>query len=188
MNNDAGAVANIYQHQDFLLRLARLQLNNNEDAEDAVQEALMAAIHGYSGFSGQYAIRAWLTGILRHKIIDIIRYRQRFKEFKTYTDNEHFDEFDMFFTPEQSWQEEAVSTSLNPENEVARQQLLEIIDFCLTKLPFNTSQVFLLREFLGLEFIEIQHHLKFTEANLRALLYRARMRLRACVSRGWGDR
>ncbi len=104
-----------------------------------------------------------------------------------YVNNENFEEFDPFFTAEQRWQEETISTTLVPESAVAHQQLLEVIDFCLEKLPANTGKVFLLREFLGLEFVEIQKQLTLTETNLRALLYRARMRLRACVSRGWGD-
>lgn len=186
MHNNAAAISDIQQHRAFLLRLARLQLNSFEDVEDAVQETLVAAIRGYAGFSGNL-LRAWLTGILRHKIIDIIRYRQRFMQFEIYTDNETFEEFDQFFTTEQRWQEDTINTALAPENVVAHQQLLEVIDFCLEKLPSNTGKVFLLREFLGLEFSEIQQQLKFTEANLRALLYRARMRLRGCVSRGWGD-
>ncbi len=84
MCQDATAVTAITReielHRVFLLRLARLQLNNSEDAEDAVQDTMVAAIRGHAGFSGN-SLRAWLTGILRHKIIDIIRYRQRFKQF-----------------------------------------------------------------------------------------------------------
>ncbi|MEQ1598692.1 MAG: sigma-70 family RNA polymerase sigma factor [Methylotenera sp.] len=190
MYNDATEVTGISleigQYRVFLLRLARLQLNNSADAEDVVQETMMAAISGQAGFSGN-SLRAWLTGILRHKIIDIIRYHQRFKQFEVTVGNENFEEFDPFFTVEQRWQEDTISTSLVPESAVAHQQLLEVIDFCLEKLPANTGKVFLLREFLGLEFSEIQQQLTLTETNLRALLYRARMRLRGCVSRGWSD-
>jgi len=52
-------------------------------------------------------------------------------------------------------------------------------------LPANTARVFLMREFLDLDFGEIATQLGLTEGHLRVLLYRARMRLRDCVSRGW---
>src|SRR4029453_3538953 len=60
----------------YLLRVARLQLRDEALAEDVVQETLLAALSG-SGFSGKSSLRTWLTGILKHKIVDAIRKKQR---------------------------------------------------------------------------------------------------------------
>src|SRR3954466_6431003 len=56
-----------------LLRYAAVQLRDTAAAEDAVQETLLAALAGESGFAGRSNLRTWLTGILKHKIIDAMR-------------------------------------------------------------------------------------------------------------------
>ena len=61
----------------YLLRFASLQLRDAAAAEDAVQEALVAALAGESGFAGRANLRTWLTGILKHKIVDTVRRQAR---------------------------------------------------------------------------------------------------------------
>ncbi len=64
-------------HADALYAYAITRLRFQEDAEDAVQETLLAAIKSHQSFRGASADRTWLIGILRHKIIDQIRRRTR---------------------------------------------------------------------------------------------------------------
>jgi RNA polymerase sigma-70 factor (ECF subfamily) len=59
------------------MRAARLKLRDAGDVEDVVQEAMIAAWNGRAGFRGQSALRTWLVGILNHKVVDLIRERQR---------------------------------------------------------------------------------------------------------------
>ncbi|AOF82361.1 RNA polymerase sigma factor, sigma-70 family protein [Methyloversatilis sp. RAC08] len=66
------------EHRRFLLNLAALQLGSREDADDVVQDTFAAALTGLNGFSGEVPLRAWLVGILRHKIVDAIRRRVRY--------------------------------------------------------------------------------------------------------------
>src|SRR5258706_5562375 len=61
----------------YLLRYATLQLRDAAAAEDAVQEALLAALAGDANFAGLSKLRTWLTGILKHKIVDAIRRQSR---------------------------------------------------------------------------------------------------------------
>jgi RNA polymerase sigma-70 factor (ECF subfamily) len=42
-------------------------------AEDAVSEAVLAALERPAAYAGQAAMRTWLVGILKHKIVDQIR-------------------------------------------------------------------------------------------------------------------
>ncbi len=71
-----GFAADLERHRAYLLRVARLQLRDDAQAEDVVQETLLAALSG-SGFSGKSSLKTWLTGILKHKIVDAIRRKQR---------------------------------------------------------------------------------------------------------------
>ena len=56
-----------------MIAFARVQLRDAALAEDAVQEALAAALDGIDRFSGASAMKTWVFGILRNKIVDILR-------------------------------------------------------------------------------------------------------------------
>lgn len=173
------------EHRRFLLDLAALQLGSRDDADDVVQDTFAAALAGLPGFSGAVPLRAWLVGILRHKIVDAIRRRARYVRLdadEALPADER--EFDDHFSADGCWQPSALNGSC-PEATLAHRELLELIELCMQKLSPNTARVFLMREFLDLDFDEIAQRLGLTEGHLRVLLYRARMRLRDCVSRGW---
>ena len=64
-------------HGDYLYRFALARLRDTHHAEDVVQETFLAALKNNS-FNQQSSVRTWLTGILKHKIID--QQRKLFKE------------------------------------------------------------------------------------------------------------
>src|SRR3569623_1459170 len=73
-----GTIENdLAQHRTYLLRYARLQLRNDAWAEDAVSETLRAALTKPQSFGNRSQLKTWLVGILKHKVIDILRQRQR---------------------------------------------------------------------------------------------------------------
>src|SRR6185369_11901370 len=94
------------QHRGYLLRVARLQLRDEALAEDVVQETLLAALSG-SGFSGKSSLKTWLTGILKHKIVDAIRRKQREPVAASTLDDEcDIEDFDALFkTSNGAWEE-----------------------------------------------------------------------------------
>ncbi|HEY4318318.1 MAG TPA: sigma-70 family RNA polymerase sigma factor [Herbaspirillum sp.] len=182
----------IGMQQSFLLRLARLQLPSNADAEDVVQDAMIAALKGWSGFQHKSSLRSWLTGILRYKIIDAIRER-RFLSFP-YRDTEPdaagadgAADIDAQFTADDAWHPDVFVDTLCPETRLAQHQLLNIVELCMRRLPEQTARLFLMREYLGLDLAEIELNCAISAGNLRVVLYRARMRLRECTVRGWGE-
>src|SRR5882672_12666702 len=83
----------------YLLRYASLQLRDRHAAEDAVQETLLAGLAGEAGFGGRSNLRTWLTGILKHKIIDAIRRSTR----ESTAGSE--EEFDALFDEKGHWLE-----------------------------------------------------------------------------------
>jgi len=60
-----------------MLRFATLQLRDQASAEDAVQEAMLAALQGADRFGERARLKTWVFSILRNKIVDIIRRRVR---------------------------------------------------------------------------------------------------------------
>ena len=175
------------QHRGYLLRVARMQLRDEALAEDVVQETLLAALSG-SGFSGKSSLRTWLTGILKHKIVDAIRKRQReptvasaFGDIESELDIE---DFDGLFKDNGEWNARLTDWG-DPDAALNRRQFFEMMELCLEKLPPNTARVFMMREVMELETDEICKELAITANNLWVILYRARMSLRECVEQNW---
>jgi len=65
--------ARLEEHRKALMRMARLRVRSHEWAEDAVQEALIAAYQSRGSYRGRGSVRSWLRGILDHKIHDRFR-------------------------------------------------------------------------------------------------------------------
>lgn len=148
-----------------LLRFARARMRDPAQAEDAVQDALVAALESGGTFGGKSAIGTWLTGILRHKIVD--RIRRAAREGHMTTD-----------------ERELVSETGDPEAALARKVILQYLDRCLSELPPKTTQVLLLRDVIGLTTAEASKELGISTANCCVMLHRARQRLRERLSVG----
>lgn len=176
--------AQINVYRSYLLRVAMLQLRNSEVAEDVVQDTLLAALQGASGFSGRSSIKTWLTGILKHKIVDVIRRKTREPAFAAFDEECQIEDFDALFDDTGHWENPPAEWG-NPEADLSRQQFFDIMDFCLDKLPPNTARVFVMREVMELEGDEICKELTITSTNLWVILYRARLALRQCLEQHW---
>lgn len=165
----------------YLLRYASLELRNPEAAEDAVQETLLAALAAESGFQGRSNLRTWLTGILKHKIIDSIRRATRERTLDG-EDAAGVDDFDALFDETGHWRDRPQAW---PEDALQEKQFLAALEKCLSALPARTGQVFMMREHLGFETPDICKELGITATHCWVLLYRARMALRECLEKGW---
>ena len=62
-------------HRSALIRFAQRKLHDPMLAEDVVHDVFEAVISGRASFAGRSALRSWLTAILKHKIVDLIRQR-----------------------------------------------------------------------------------------------------------------
>jgi RNA polymerase sigma-70 factor (ECF subfamily) len=171
-------------HRSYLLRVAVLQLRDNDLAEDVVQDTLLAALQGATGFSGRSSLKTWLTGILKHKIVDAIRRKTREPAFASLEEECQLEDFDALFDDTGHWENPPADWG-DPESELSRQQFFDIMQFCLDKLPPNTGRVFMMREVMELTGDEICKELAITSTNLWVILYRARVALRQCLEQNW---
>ena len=177
--------AELNRHRRYLVRVAQLELRDTDAAEDVVQETLVAALAARDRFSERSSVKTWLTGILKHKIVDAIRQKQRQPVFAaTFEEETDLEEFDPMFRDNGAWDAPPASWG-DPENALSRQEFIGVIDLCLDKLPPNTARVFVMREVMELETDEICKELSITANNLWVILYRARMALRQCVEQHW---
>jgi RNA polymerase sigma-70 factor, ECF subfamily len=153
-----------------------------------VQEALVAAVAGREGFDGRSSLRTWLTSILKHKVVDAIRRRQREPLIESsLTEEVDVDDFDALFRDNGAWGAPPADWG-NPEASLGQRQFFDVLELCLERLPPNTARVFVMREVMELESEEICKELSITTNNLWVILYRARMSLRECLQQRWfGD-
>ena len=177
--------AEIETHRRYLMRVAQLQLRDRDAAQDVVQDTLVAALSGMGGFDGRSSLKTWLTGILKHKIVDAIRSKQKAPvPLATLDDEGTLDDIDALFKPNGGWQDPPADWG-DPEAALNRREFFDVMEFCLEKLPPQTGRVFMMREVMDLETDEICKELKISASNLWVILYRARMALRTCLEQHW---
>lgn len=171
-----------------MLAFAQMQLRDAALAEDAVQEAIVAALTNAGQFAGQAALKTWVFGILRNKIVDGIRQQSRTTSISAFSSDEQQldDAFDALFQENAHWRPGSAPAAWgNPEKSLSDKHFWAVFDACLTHLPENTARVFMMREFLDLDTPEICLQLDISSSNCHVILHRARTALRGCLEKGW---
>ncbi len=177
----------VSQHGDYLFRFAMVKLRDEHLAEDAVQETLLAALQGQRNFSGDSAEKTWLVGILKHKIVDLIRKKVReptlvnVDEPMEFGEDEVtatlFDDTGHWVTPCQDWG--------NPDKVLEQKRFWQILTECLKRLPPQLAMLYSLREISGMDTEDICKDLNISPTNSWVMLHRARLGLKQCFEVHW---
>ena len=191
--NQRALFADVETHRGYMLRFATAKLRDADQAEEVVQEALLAALDGIGSFSGQSTLRTWLTSILKFKIIDFqrraISERAHFANAPSEDDSTDPEWQDKMYDDTGHWQPRLAAWD-NPDGALEQKQFFDIFERCMGKLPRATGRVFFKREVMGVETDEICKEESITASNCWVMLHRARLALRECLDRNWfhGDK
>ena len=173
----------VSEYGDFLYRYAYSRLRDANSAEEVVQETLLAGVR----YSGQYAgtgtVQGWLTGILKRKIIDLIRVRAR-NAARGGLDAEH-DPSNMLFDKAGNWKKGALKWEHSAEEKLQYDELQQVVQSCLTTLPRGQADVFVLSVMEEMESDDICSELGISAANMWVRMHRARLGLAKCVGEKW---
>jgi len=172
------------EHRPYLVKYAMLQLRDKDVAEDLVQETFLAALTAAGRFSGGSSVRTWLTAILIHKMGDHRRRVGREISIDAIAENEGVDDIESLFQANGRYVEMPKSWG-NPEAALTERRFFEALELCVQGLTTAAAQAFLLRELMGFEIDDICKEINVSATNCSVLLYRARMRLRACLETRW---
>jgi RNA polymerase sigma-70 factor (ECF subfamily) len=176
------------EHRAYLLRFARLQLRNEAWAEDAVSEVFLAALAKPQSFANRSQLKTWLVGILKHKVVDILRQRSREVHLDEDGSGDGGEELDaLVFKADGHFASQPADWG-DPEQELRSRQFFAVLEACVEKLPAAQGRVFLMREWLELSCEDICKELGLTSTNLYVQLHRARLRLRECLDLNWFGR
>ena len=172
-----------------MVKFAALQLGDIQQAEDAVQEALLGALKNAQSFAGKAAMKTWVFAILKHKITDVLRQKHRHGQ-SVRPDRADGDEaspdITTLFNARGMWEnDERPATWGNPHESLQDKQFWKIFEACLEDLPVQQARVFMMREYIELDSSEICAEVGITSTNLHVMLHRARLRLRACLENHW---
>jgi RNA polymerase sigma-70 factor (ECF subfamily) len=162
--------------RELQLHIYRI-VGSAQDAEDLLQETLLAAWRGLAGFEERASVRAWLYRIATNRSLDVLRASRRRHESR------------MTDMPEPTRYGEPVWLQPYPDvllegiadhapGPEARYEAKEAIALAfivgLQHLPPQQRAVLVLRDVLGFRAAEVAETLDTTEASVNSMLRRAR--------------
>jgi len=182
----------VERYGDYLYNYTIVRVNDPERAGDLVQETFLAGLKAVDSFRGSSTERTWLISILKRKIIDTYRKRSTSRESSLSEYEEKIWDGDYYRGSEPfrgHWLEGKGphSNSLLPEGELEQEELMAIIEKCISLLPPNLAAVFIMKMIDEAESAEVCKELGITSSNLWVMLHRARLKMRGCIEGKWVD-
>lgn len=175
------------RERTYLMKMTLMQIHQKEQAEEIVQDTLLAAFEAQARYSGTSSPRTWLTGILKHKITDFLRSKYR-ANVVSLDDDTHFDRglYEGLFEEGGHWRADGAPDHWpSAEQALQDQQFWRVFESCMQAMPERTAAVFVQRELMGEEIDELCKMFSITATNVSVTLYRARMILRECLEEKW---
>ena len=177
-------------HQD-ILRFAKIQLRDDDLAEDIVQDTLAAAIAKHNQFRGEAGLKTWILSILKNKIADYFRNHKYTVSLESLQEENDTIErhYEQGFNESGHWQPTASPQNWQqaPEDNIYHQDFFRALENCMQGLPQDTARIFYLREIMGWEVNEICQEFSISKENCYVILHRARNGLRQCLQHRWFD-
>jgi RNA polymerase sigma-70 factor (ECF subfamily) len=153
------------RHGDALYRFAGRQCGSDREAEDALQDGLLAAWRGAATWRGDAAVRTWLYQVVLHACRR--RSRRRAGEPSRHAPVEEA--------------ERLAAGGASPDERAAARQAGRALEAALATLTEEAREVLLLRDVEGLSGAEAAEVLGVGLAALKSRLHRARLELKERV-------
>ncbi len=174
----------VERYTDNLMRAAFSLGFPDSEAEELVQATFCAFLDGGSRFKKRSQLLTYLFGILYNKAREARRYQGRHDSMDRTID----DNFNSHFTgiegwePDGHWNMESIEYFTEVEKKAHTTELGSMLEQCLEGLNAPMRMAFTLREVEGLDAPQICSSMGVTNTNLGVLLFRARNKLRDCLT------
>lgn len=173
----------VTNYADYLYNYALNRIADMEEARDLVQETFLAGLENMNQFENRSSEKTWLTGILKHKIIDVYRKRSSLKNIPA----AEKDQPDFFEAETGHWNEDQVPAVFGIEQPgtVENKEFHGILLKCIQKLPPLWMSVFTMKHMDDEKSDTICSALKVSASNFWVIIHRAKLNLRACLQKNW---
>lgn len=162
------------EHGPRLLRLARRFLQNEEDARDALQDAMVAVYRSIGSFEAGSALSTWLHRIVVNSALMKLRTKKRKPEEEIESLLPRFGEDGHQREPSTPWSESA-------DNVLEREELRAAVRAAIDQLPEPYRIVLQLRDIEEMSTAEAAEVLGTTTNVVKIRLHRARQALRTLL-------
>jgi RNA polymerase sigma-70 factor (ECF subfamily) len=169
-DGDESAFSELFtRHHERLLKLALQYRLTAQDAEDAVQQAMLKAWQGLAGFRGESRFATWITRVLMNEVFQLQRKRARMRL-------EEMESASLTAVLE-------AGSRLTPRQMSQEQRLLvgernRLVHAALRSLPESLRSVLLMQMFDERSLEEIAAELNRPIATVKSRRHRARLELR----------
>ena len=157
-----------------MLAVARRVLRHEEDARDAVQEAMLQAFRSIDRFRGASKLATWLHRIVTNAALMKLRSTSRHPEVTIEELLPQFDETGHHTQPVRDWSESPSSALLQEERRAQ-------VRACIDQLPAQYREILILRDIEELDTNETAKVLGISTASVKTRLHRARQGLRTLL-------
>lgn len=163
----------VQRHTAMIFRVAMNITSSREDAEDVVQEAFLKAFQHLHRFEERSLFSTWLTRIAVNAALMKLRSLRRAT---TISIDQESDDGSTLAEKVADWKP-------NPEQLYSRAEFKGILQRALASLPHSHRVVFWLRDVEGVSIADTAEMLGLSVPNVKACLFRARLKLRKHLSR-----
>jgi RNA polymerase sigma-70 factor (ECF subfamily) len=168
---DAAFDALVRGHAGRLLAVAQRLLRNADDAQDAVQDAFLAAFRSIGSFKGDAQLSTWLHRIVVNAALMKLRSKRRRPE-------EPIDELLPRFLADGHAAQPAAPWREPADKLVQRREVRELVRASIDRLPETHRTVLMLRDVEELDTEETARLLGISVGAVKTRLHRARQALR----------
>lgn len=174
-SGDSGAFENLLrEYGPRLLRLARRFLANEEDARDALQDAMVAVFRSIGNFESTSALSTWLHRIVVNSALMKLRSKRRHPE-------EDIEQYLPRFLDDGHQREPSTPWTESADHVLEREELRASVREAIEKLPDAYRIVLHLRDIEELSTAETAEILGITKNVVKIRLHRARQALRTLL-------
>jgi RNA polymerase sigma-70 factor, ECF subfamily len=173
--DEAAFEAVMRRYNGRLFRVARAILNDDRDAEDALQDAYLDAFRHIGDFRGDAQLSTWLTRIVVNQALMRLRRQKRDRVVLPFTGRDgDGNELEIQVADQKA---ESASEGL------LRAELRRLLERRIDELPVSFRAVFVMREVEDMTVQETAESLSIPAATVRSRLFRARALLREALAR-----
>lgn len=157
---DRGALEELLERSQLDLRRMAHHLCRAQDAEDAMQDALLIVSVRINRFRGVGKFTSWMFSIIRNECARYLRHAAKWVG----------SDLDL-----------QVADDADPSDSLRDRRLAKRIGVAIAELPEGARRVFVMRELEGRSTREVAAVLDLSESNVKVRLHRARAALREAL-------